>query len=259
MEDRRHVIVTGGSRGIGEAIARRFLSDGARVSLLDVIDPSPELAHEVDFTFADISDPVSVAAAFSNVEELDVLVNNAGIQRVGLVGEQSIDEWRAVINTNLTGAFLCTAAALPLLRRNGGAVVSVASAASLVGVPGRAAYTAAKAGLLGFTRVLAVEVAAQGIRANVVAPGFTATGLVNQALADGSLQEDWMLERVPMARLARPSEIAAVVAFLAGPDAAFITGQQIVIDGGWTVQGIGHAPGWLMAGVQPIPEGEGRG
>jgi 3-oxoacyl-[acyl-carrier protein] reductase len=127
----------------------------------------------------------------------------------------------------------------------GGAIVSIASTAGFVGIPGRGPYCAAKAGIMGLTRTLALEVAGSGIRVNAVAPGYTRTKLIDQALKDGSLQEEWMMERVPLGRLATPEEIAGIVRFLAGPEAAYITGQVIVADGGWTIQGQGRAPGWL--------------
>ena len=131
-------------------------------------------------------------------------------------------------------------------RGKGGAIVSIASTAAFVGLPGRSAYCAAKAGILGLTRALALEVASAGIRVNAVAPGFTRTKLIDQGLADGSLQEDWMVARVPMKRLAATQEIANVVRYLVGDEASYVTGQTIIADGGWTVQGIPHAPTWLQ-------------
>ena len=246
----RVVVVTGGARGIGDAIGCSFLEQGATVICLDLQDPV-EPRDGVRYLRADISDPASVHAAFEDIARhdgrVDVLVNNAGIQRVGLIGELSYDTWAAVIDTNITGAFLCDSQVVPVMRRQGsGAIVHIASGAAFNGLPGRAAYSVAKAGLLALTRVMAVELAPVGVRVNAVAPGFTRTGLVNQALDDGSLQEDWMVERVPLGRLAEPEEIARVVRFLAGADASFVTGQVIVVDGGWTIQGIGTAPGWLQ-------------
>ena len=129
---------------------------------------------------------------------------------------------------------------------SGGAIVSIASTAAVVGLPGRGPYCAAKAGILGLTRALALEVAAAKIRVNAVAPGFTRTKFIEQGLADGSLREDWMVARVPMHRLAEVEEIAEAVRFLAGEESSYMTGQSIVVDGGWTVQGLPEAPDWLQ-------------
>jgi NAD(P)-dependent dehydrogenase (short-subunit alcohol dehydrogenase family) len=251
--DGRVAIVTGGARGIGEAIVRSLHSAGATVVVLDKQAPREPL-EGIRYVAADVSDPASVASAFESVDEeerrVDVLVNNAGIQRAGLVGRLPFEDWSAVIGTHLTGAFVCSSQAVPRMIRDGrgGAIVSIASTAAFLGLPGRGPYCAAKAGILGLTRALALEVAPAGIRVNAVAPGYTRTELLQQALDNGSLQEAWMIERVPLKRLADPDEIARVVRFLASDDASYVTGQTIVSDGGWTVQGISSAPEWLAAG-----------
>src|SRR5262249_28119025 len=199
-------------------------------------------------------DPASVARAFESIDaeegRVDVLVNNAGIQRSGLVGQISYDDWAAVIGTHLTGMFLCSSQAVPrmIAQGSGGSIVSLASTAGFVGLPGRGPYCAAKAGIMGLSRAMALEGAPVGIRVNVVAPGYTRTELVQQALDNGSLREEWMLERVPLKRLAAPGEIARVVRFLASDDGSYVTGQTIVVDGGWTIQGISAAPDWLNVG-----------
>jgi NAD(P)-dependent dehydrogenase (short-subunit alcohol dehydrogenase family) len=247
----RVAVVTGAARGIGEAIAERLLVDGAKVFSLDKTTAAEPRAG-VAYLEADVTDPSSVAGAFKAVDaqagQVDILVNNAGIQRVGLVGKISFADWSAVVATHLTGFFLCASEAVPRMaaRGKGGAIVSIASTAAFVGLPGRGAYCAAKAGILGLTRALSLEVASAGIRVNAVAPGFTRTKLIDQGLADGSLQEDWMVARVPMKRLAATGEIANVVRYLAGDEASYVTGQTIIADGGWTVQGIPHAPSWLQ-------------
>lgn len=128
----------------------------------------------------------------------------------------------------------------------GGSIVAIASTAAFVGLPGRGAYCAAKAGMLGLMRALSLEVATANIRVNAVAPGFTRTKFIEQGLADGSLQEDWMVSRVPMKRLATTEEIANAVRYLAGDEASYMTGQTVVVDGGWIVQGIPEAPTWLQ-------------
>jgi NAD(P)-dependent dehydrogenase (short-subunit alcohol dehydrogenase family) len=248
----RVAVVTGAARGIGDAIAERLLADGASVFSLDKISAAEPRAGVV-YLEADVTDPASVTEAFKAVDaqagRIDILVNNAGIQRVGLVGKISFADWSAVVSTHLNGFFLCASEAVPRMvaRGKGGAIVSIASTAAFVGLPGRGAYCAAKAGILGITRALALEVASAGIRVNAVAPGFTRTKLIDQGLADGSLEEDWMVARVPMRRLAATREIADAVRYLAGNEASYVTGQTIIADGGWTVQGIPHAPSWLQA------------
>ena len=248
----RVAVVTGAARGIGDAIAERLLADGARVFSLDKSAPS-EPRPGVVYLAADVTDPTSVADAFRSVDreagQVDILVNNAGIQRVGLVGKISFADWSAVVSTHLNGFFLCASEAVPRMveRGKGGAIVSIASTAAFVGLPGRGAYCAAKAGILGLTRALSLEVATAGIRVNAVAPGFTRTKFIEQGLADGSLREDWMVARVPMGRLAATHEIADAVRYLAGDESSYMTGQSIVVDGGWTVQGIPEAPSWLKS------------
>jgi NAD(P)-dependent dehydrogenase (short-subunit alcohol dehydrogenase family) len=243
-------VVTGAGRGIGAAIAARLLDDGADVFALD--KAAPEEPHPgVSYLETDVTDPASVAEAFRAIDSrggrLDILVSNAGIQRVGLIGKISYADFSAVIATHLNGLFLCASEAVPRMvaAGNGGAIVSIASTAAFVGLPGRGPYCAAKAGILGLTRALALEVASAGIRVNAVAPGFTRTKFIEQGLKDGSLQEDWMVARVPMKRLAATDEIAEAVRFLAGGESSYMTGQSLVVDGGWIVPGIPEAPTWL--------------
>lgn len=247
----RVAVVTGAARGIGEAIAVAFRDEGA---IVFSIDPGePETRHlGVHYLGGDVSDAASVASAFEAVDRaagrVDVLVNNAGIQRVALAQTMSHADWYGVLNTHLTGMFLCAAEAIRRMRpHRKGAIVSIASVAGIVAIPGRGPYSAAKAGIMSLTRTLALENATANIRVNAVAPGFTLTKLIEQGLKDGSIRSEWQLERVPMKRLAEPSEIADAVLYLASDRASYITGQTLVVDGGWTVQGINHVPDWLDA------------
>ena len=243
-------VVTGAARGIGDAIVVRLLEEGARVFSLDLTDPE-EPRDGVTYLTADVSDPDSVVHAFTTIDDvagrIDVLVNNAGVQRVNLAENMPLADWQLVLNTHLTGMHLCCAEAIRRMRAQGkgGAIVSIASAAGIVGIPGRGPYSAAKAGIESLTRVYATEAAMANIRVNAVAPGSTRTKLIEQGLRDGSIRSEWQLERIPMGRLAEPREIADPVVYLASDKASYITGQTIVVDGGWTVQGMVHIADWL--------------
>jgi 3-oxoacyl-[acyl-carrier protein] reductase len=238
----RTIVVTGGARGIGAAIAAAFQAGGDLVQVLDRNAPDSPLDGVV-YREADVADAASVVRAFSDIEQVDVLVNNAGIARSGLLGEQPAQEFLDVIATNLTGAYLCAAQAVPRMRA-GGSVISISSTVGPhVGLPGRSAYSAAKAGLTGLTRAWSVELAPRRIRANAICPGWTRSALLQQAIDNGTAPLDAMLRRIPAGRLGEVTDVAAVACFLAGDGAAYITGQEIVVDGGWSVQGIDAAPG----------------
>lgn len=255
------IVVTGGARGIGEAIVRRAVAEGARAVVADPSDPATPL-ERTRYVHCDVSDRTSVEALFASIEAeeggVDILVNNAGIQRVGLTETFDPDVWEQVIQTHLMGTFHCSALAIRSMRgRGGGSIIQIASVAGLIALPGRGPYSAAKAAMMSLTRVMAVEVAALGIRVNAVAPGSTRTALVEQALRDGSLRLEAILSEIPMGRMATPEEIAATVLFLASPDAAYITGQTIVVDGGWSILGIHDRPDWLNAAPPSPPTATG--
>jgi 3-oxoacyl-[acyl-carrier protein] reductase len=258
----RVVVVTGGGSGIGEAICSRLAAEGARVAVLDVADEAAELtARLVDgvAVHADVTDATAVEEALTEAERrlgpVDVWINNAGIaatehaariaDRVQSQLDEAVEgsvttpldalvrlpdeEWRRMLAVHLDGTFHGTrAAARSMARRRTGAIVNVASICGLEGCVGHPHYSAAKAGILGFTRAVAKELIVQGIRVNAVAPGFVETG--TQALSDR--QRTVIATRTPIGRRGRPEEIAAAVAFLASDDASFLVGDTVSPNGG---------------------------
>jgi len=179
---------------------------------------------------ADVSDPEQAKALVDAVGELDILVNNAGVTRDGLIARMSDEDWRVVIETNLSGTFhTCRAAARGMMKRRSGSIVNVSSIVGLHGNPGQANYSASKAGIIGLTKALARELGNRGVRANVVAPGYVDTRLT-QVIAD-ELKE-LMLANTPLGRFGRPEDIAGAVRFLCSEEASFITGEVLMVDGG---------------------------
>lgn len=179
---------------------------------------------------ADVSDPEQAKALVEAVSELDILVNNAGVTRDGLIARMSDEDWRIVIETNLSGTFhTCRAAARGMMKRRSGSIVNVSSIVGLHGNPGQANYSASKAGIIGLTKALARELGNRGVRANVVAPGYVDTRLT-QVIADE--MKELMLANTPLGRFGRPEDIAGAVRFLCSDDASFITGEVLLVDGG---------------------------
>ena len=247
IESGRVAIVTGGGRGIGRAIAVRLAGEGAQLAISYRRDDAAaeESAQKVrkagvrcELFKGDISSPGGVEALFEGVNDafgrVDILVNNAGTTRDNLLVRMKEEEFDEVLRTNLKGTYLCTRAALrPMVRARWGRVVNVSSVVGLVGNAGQANYAASKAGIIGFTKSVAREVAQRGITINAVAPGYVETELT------GSLPEnvkERIREQVPVGRFGEVEEVAEVVAFLVGEGAGYITGQTIAVDGGMTMQ-----------------------
>ncbi|HET7272305.1 MAG TPA: 3-oxoacyl-[acyl-carrier-protein] reductase [Rubrobacter sp.] len=243
----RVAIVTGGGRGIGRAVAVRLGREGAEVAIsYRSNDASAEESAEAvratgarcEIFKGDVASPDDVAALFKGVGDafgqIDILVNNAGVTRDNLMMRMKEEEFDDVLRTNLKGTYLCTRAALrPMIRARWGRIVNISSVVGLVGNAGQANYAASKAGIIGFTKSVAREVAQRGITANVVAPGYVETELT------GSLPEkvkDQIRGQVPAGRFGEAEEVAEVVAFLAGEGAGYVTGQTVAVDGGMTMQ-----------------------
>lgn len=237
----RHVVVTGGASGIGLGVVRELAAEDWQVTVLDLDPAGQPVADEVGgrFVRADVTDPDALRAAFADVAAqvgpLDGLVNSAGINRTGPSADLAVEDWRRVIDVDLNGTFFACQAAYPHLVP-GSAIVNVASVLAVRALPGRVAYAAAKHGVVGLTRVLAVEWADRPIRVNAIAPSWTDTPLIRGQLEAGAIDLS-MLDGVPFGRLARVEEVVGAVAFLLGPKAAFITGQTLAVDGGYTWAG----------------------
>ena len=236
-------VVTGGSRGIGKSICERLASDGARVAVVArdaarAEDVAKQLAGDGHKGYAcDVSDSAAVDALVKQVEadfgSLDIVVNNAGVTADNLLVRIDDDAWNKVIDTNLKGAFnLTRAAARGMMRRRKGRIINITSVVGLTGNKGQANYSASKAGLIGLTKSVAKELASRNVLVNAVAPGFIETEMTAELGEDA---KSALMGQIALGRLGSPSDIAAVVRFLAGPDASYITGQVLVVDGGMVI------------------------
>ncbi len=243
-QDRLHdrvAIITGASRGIGRAIALALAAEGAKVvvnyasssgAAEDVVAAITEAGGEALALQADVSKLEQVEAVFNQTLEkfgrVDVLVNNAGITRDTLLLRMKPEDWQAVIDLNLTGVFLCTrAVSKVMLKQRSGRIINIASVAGQMGNPGQANYSAAKAGVIGFTKTVAKELASRGITVNAIAPGFISTDMTSE------LKSEEILKYIPLGRYGEPEEVAGMARFLAAdPAAAYITGQVFNVDGG---------------------------
>ena len=236
-------VVTGGSRGIGRAIALRLAEQGADVAFsykgnaaaaAETITAIEAFGRRGLAIQADVAQPESAEALIKEViavfAKVDILVNNAGITRDDLIMRMSIDAWRDVIDTNLSGAFYATKAVTrPMLKARGGRIINITSVSGQAGQMGQANYSSAKAGLIGLTKATARELASRGITVNAVAPGFVVTELTQDLPQE---LKDELIRRTPLGRFGETTEIASAVAFLASDEAAFITGQVLAVDGG---------------------------
>lgn len=234
-------IVTGASRGIGKATAIALATEGAKVVInyarsseaaeavvAEIVAAGGEaIALQADVSQADQVDEL-IKATLDKWGQIDVLVNNAGITKDGLLMRMKLEAWQAVIDINLTGVFLCTKAVTKsMMKKRHGRIINITSVAGLMGNPGQANYSAAKAGVIGFTKTVAQELSSRNITVNAVAPGFIATDMTE------GLNNDEILKYIPMGRFGQPEEIAGMICFLAAdPAAAYITGQTFNVDGG---------------------------
>ena len=239
----RVAIVTGSGRGIGRAIALKLAEVGATVVVNDIGEASPvdsvvkeirAMNRESTAILADVSSSSDVErlveTTINTCGKIDILVNNAGITRDQLVLRMSDEDWDKVINVNLKSVFLCSRAVLRhMIKQHWGRIISIASIVGIVGNPGQANYASAKAGIIGFTRTIAREVASRGITANAIAPGFIDTQMTQQ-LNEKQRQE--LAARIPIGSLGTPRDVAEAVAFLASEEARYITGQVLNVDGG---------------------------
>jgi len=230
----KNALVTGASRGIGQAIAAELARAGAAVVIgyRSGRDDAESLAAELGgrAVQADVSNADDARRLVEEAGDLDILVNNAGLTRDGLLARMSDDDWRTVIETNLSSVFYtCRAVCRPMMKKRAGAIVNVSSIVGLHGNWGQTNYAASKAGIVGFTKSLARELGSRNVRANVVAPGYVQTQLTEVLSEEATAA---MLQNTPLARLGEPKDIAGAVRFLCSDEASFITGEVLLVDGG---------------------------
>jgi 3-oxoacyl-[acyl-carrier protein] reductase len=230
----KNALVTGGSRGIGRAIALELAAAGASVGVgyRSGAEEAEAAAQECGGRAirADVSSGEDAARLVEEAGELDILVNNAGVTRDGLLARMADDDWRDVVETNLSSVFYtCRAVTRPMMKRRSGAIVNISSVVGLHGNPGQTNYAASKAGIIGFTKALARELGGRGVRANVVAPGYIKSRLTDEISED---MRALMLQNTPLGKFGDPADVAGAVRFLCSDAAAFITGEVLLVDGG---------------------------
>ena len=248
----RVALVTGASRGIGAAVARRLAADGYAVACAATSAANAaDIAHEIESDGSQralpieilVQDPVSVERAVLEIEDalgpITLLVNNAGINRVAPVHEQPVADFDAVLDVNLRGVFICSHFVSRRMVDGAlsGSIVTIGSVAGIDAFPGRSAYAASKAGVHHLTRVMALDLAPFGIRVNCVAPGYIRTDLVQALLDDGTLDAATLRRRIPMGEFGETEDVAAAVSWLAGAESRYVTGETLVVDGGWAAYG----------------------
>ena len=247
----RIAIVTGAARGIGAAISYRFASEGANLVIADVNlneaqETSKKIANETSREvlpcMVDVTNSEDILKMVKYTEkelgEIDILVNNAGIGLVSPVEELKEEDWVRVLDINLKGVFLCSqAVGREMIRLKRGNIINIASMDGVVGLPGRSAYCTSKAGVIMFTKVLAIEWAKHNIRVNSISPGYTKTDLIAKLINQGIFDENGIKKRCPMGRMASPDEIAKAAVFLASDESSYITGSNLLVEGGWTAYG----------------------
>jgi 3-oxoacyl-[acyl-carrier protein] reductase len=232
--DGKTALVTGASKGIGKAIAAELAAAGATVVVgyRSGREEAEALAAEIGgrAVQADVSDPEQARRLVAEAGDVDVLVNNAGLTRDGLLARMSDDDWRTVLETNLSSVFYtCRAVTRPMMKKRAGAIVNISSIVGVHGNWGQTNYGASKAGIIGFTKSLARELGSRNVRANVVAPGYVKTQLTDVLPEDATRA---MLENTPLGRLGDPEDVAGAVRFLCSDAASFITGEVLLVDGG---------------------------
>ena len=230
----KRALVTGASKGIGKAIAEELARAGAEVVVgyRSGREEAEELAAAIAgrAVQADVSSPEEAARLVEQAGDVDILVNNAGLTRDGLLARMSDDDWRTVIDTNLSSVFYtCRAVCRPMMKKRTGAIVNVSSIVGVHGNWGQTNYAASKAGIIGFTKSLARELGSRGVRANVVAPGYVKTQLTDVLPEEATAA---MLQNTPLGRLGEPGDVAGAVRFLCSDEASFITGEVLLVDGG---------------------------
>lgn len=246
-------LVTGGASGIGESVASRWVRDGGRVAVLDINEESVNTAVQSlgeDVAFGVVGDVRSASSVASAVEravghyqgQLDAVVNSAGIAKPVSAAYDSDEEWSRLVDIHLNGTMRVCRSAYPYLKKNEGSIVNISSVAASNGLPGRSNYCAAKSGVEGLTRGLAVEWSPE-VRVNTVAPGYVQTSMIDRLVEEGSLDTRPVVARTPKGRFAAPDELASAIVFLASATASYITGTVLKVDGGMSIEGNWYATG----------------